>query len=273
MVPPALSPPVLHCCTMVASSSITISDKNFSYTYRLFYLIDLHCKITATANLGLCYKGQFNLLSGSNCNSCHLISFVIGLFSKSNMSIRHFPAKSNSWECTAYPYSAGHRPLLSFSIAEPFQEFPALPHVKVSMTGKGSPFRTWVANRCRAESSVVDDLRSDGRRMIKLAQELSRKREEQNPTRLVQFRLGVDVRIAVTSDEGTVALSISSVSPHWFRRYNRPLYRYTSVWLEKDDRLEIPYLLTRKINMLFCFHIKFIQIQKVRQVVRDCYVP
>ena len=41
--------------------------------------------------------------------------------------------------------------------------------------------------------------------MIKLAQELSRKREEQNPTRLVQFRLGVDVRIAVTSDEGTVA--------------------------------------------------------------------
>ena len=41
--------------------------------------------------------------------------------------------------------------------------------------------------------------------MIKLAQELSRKREEQNPTRLVQFRLGIDVRIAVTSDEGTVA--------------------------------------------------------------------
>ena len=41
--------------------------------------------------------------------------------------------------------------------------------------------------------------------MIKLAQELSRKREEQNPTRLAQFRLGIDVRIAVTSDEGTVA--------------------------------------------------------------------
>lgn len=41
--------------------------------------------------------------------------------------------------------------------------------------------------------------------MIKLAQELSRKREEQNPTRLVQFRLGIDVQIAVTSDEGTVA--------------------------------------------------------------------
>lgn len=41
--------------------------------------------------------------------------------------------------------------------------------------------------------------------MIKLAQELSRKREEQNPTRLVQFRLSIDVRIAVTSDEGTVA--------------------------------------------------------------------
>lgn len=41
--------------------------------------------------------------------------------------------------------------------------------------------------------------------MIKLAQELSRKREEQNPTRLVQFRLGIDVQIAVMSDEGTVA--------------------------------------------------------------------
>lgn len=26
-------------------------------------------------------------------------------------------------------------------------------------------------------------------------------------------------------------------------------------------------------SLLFCFHIKFIQIQKVRQVGRDCYVP
>ena len=40
--------------------------------------------------------------------------------------------------------------------------------------------------------------------MIKLAQELSRKREEQNPTRLVQFRLGVDVRITVSPDESAV---------------------------------------------------------------------
>ena len=65
--------------------------------------------------------------------------------------------------------------------------------------------------------------------MIKLAQELSRKREEQNPTRLVQFRLGIDVRIAVTSDEGTVAPFDIQRLAALFRKYNRPLYRYTSV--------------------------------------------